>query len=400
MIPIGIKNLTANTLYIKELQIEVEGNKTVYLGTYDFFTLAKAESLKGYINAGSAVIIRDNVQLSQADSLAYVTSPHATPGEINTASNVGGGSGVFKQKTGVDLEFKSLVAGTNITLTNNTNDITIAAAGGGETNTASNVGAGSEVFKQKTGVDLEFRKVNSTDLTLTQNTNDITLAVAPATITGRASVTPAGGMEVLLNDSGTLKKGDVATFLGGGSAENIRLKGDVLPCGYGTHTNSYKSITMTANYWYGLLFWVGGEMNVTHIGLQTGAAVAHDIVGGIYKYVYASDSWTKVDQVGPFAAVTGMQAIALGSTQKLEQGVYMMAILSDGAQTNVTGHYVQYLQNMLPGFHGASQNTSGFYLYNNSYTYTATLPATIASGVLSVWNYTGHTAPSCYLTLG
>ena len=105
-------------------------------------------------------------------------------------------------------------------------------------------------------------------------------------------------MEVLLNDSGTLKKGDVATFLGGGSAENITLKGDVLPCGYGTHTNSYKSITMTANYWYGLLFWVGGEMNVTHIGLQTGVAVAHYIVVCIYKYVYASDSWTKVDQVG------------------------------------------------------------------------------------------------------
>tara|TARA_R110002020_G_scaffold67411_1_gene177006 strand:- start:1461 stop:2663 length:1203 start_codon:yes stop_codon:yes gene_type:complete len=399
MIPIGIKNLTANTLYIKELQIEVEGNKTVYLGTYDFFTLAKAESLKGYINAGSAVIIRDNVQLSQADSLAYVTSPHATPGEINTASNVGGGSGVFKQKTGVDLEFKSLVAGTNITLTNNTNDITIAAAGGGETNTASNVGAGSEVFKQKTGVDLEFRKVNSTDLTLTQNTNDITLAVAPATITGRANVTPASGMEVLLNDSGTLKKGDIATFLGG-TAANIRAKGDTLPCGNGTNVNSYNGITLAANYWYGGLFWVGGEMNFTHIGIQSSASMAHDIIGGVYKYVYASDSWAKVVQVGPFTnGVTGMQSIALGSTQKLEQGVYMMAMLSDGAQTNVTGHYVQYMQGMLPSFESGSFNKPGFYLYNNSYTYTATLPATIASGVLSPWIYTGHRMPSCYLTL-
>ena len=348
MIPIGIKNLTANTLYIKELQIEVAGNRTEFLGTYDFFTLAKAQSLKDYINAASAVIIRDNVQLSQADSLAYVTSPSTSGGEINTASNVG---------------------------------------------------TGAEVFKQKTGVDLEFRKVNSTDFTVTQNANDITLAVAPPTITGRASVTPAAGMEVLLNDSGTLKKGDISTFLGG-TAANIRLKGDTLPCGYGTHTNTYKTITLTANYWYGCLFWVGGEMNVTHIGLQTGVAVAHDIVGGIYKYVYASDSWTKVAQVGPFAAVSGMQPIALGSTQKLEQGVYMMAMLSDGAQTNVTGHYVQFLQNMLPGFHGGSQNNSGFYLYNNSYTYTASLPATIASGVLSVWPYTGHTVPSCYLTLG
>ena len=187
---------------------------------------------------------------------------------------------------------------------------------------------------------------------------------------------------------------------GGGTSANIRLKGDILPCGYGTSTNSYKAVTIAADWFYGLLFWVGGEMNVTHIGLQTGVAVAHDIVGGIYKYVYATDSWTKVVQVGPFATVSGMQAIALGSTEKLEQGVYMMAMLGDGAQANVTGHYVQYLQNMLPGFNGGSDNLSGFYLYDNTYTYTATLPATIASGVLSIYPYTGALAPCCYLTLG
>jgi hypothetical protein len=51
-------------------------------------------------------------------------------GEVNTASNVGAGDGVFKTKVGVDLEFKTLIAGTNITLTPGTDDITIDASGG------------------------------------------------------------------------------------------------------------------------------------------------------------------------------------------------------------------------------------------------------------------------------
>lgn len=111
----------------------------------------------------------------------------ATVGEVNTASNVGttgnGSAGVFKQKTGVNLEMRRLVAGSNVTLSESASDITIGAAASGETNTASNVGttgAGTAgVFKQKTGVNLEMRRlVAGSNVTLTENANDITVAAS------------------------------------------------------------------------------------------------------------------------------------------------------------------------------------------------------------------------------
>lgn len=48
-------------------------------------------------------------------------------GQANTISNVGVGLGLYKEKIGVDLKLKTLIAGTNISLVSGTNDITISA---------------------------------------------------------------------------------------------------------------------------------------------------------------------------------------------------------------------------------------------------------------------------------
>jgi hypothetical protein len=73
----------------------------------------------------------DNTEYLRGDGV-WATPPGGGGGEANTASNVGTGEGVFQEKTGVDLEFKTLVAGSNITFnTSDPDEIEINATGGG-----------------------------------------------------------------------------------------------------------------------------------------------------------------------------------------------------------------------------------------------------------------------------
>ena len=65
----------------------------------------------------------------------------AGSGEANTSSNVGTGEGTLaKAKVGVNLPFKSIKAGTNVTISNNTDDVTKnSIVGGGEIQDATNI---------------------------------------------------------------------------------------------------------------------------------------------------------------------------------------------------------------------------------------------------------------------
>lgn len=121
------------------------------------------------------------------DTTQYVTFPLAKPlggggsgdGEANTASNLGGGTGLFAAKVDFDLQFKSLVAGTGISLSNTATTVTITSTG--EANTASNLGTGSFLFAAKSGTDLQFKSlVAGTGVTLTSNSTSVTIN-APGT---------------------------------------------------------------------------------------------------------------------------------------------------------------------------------------------------------------------------
>jgi len=84
--------------------------------------MSKGSLLVGNGTDMVAFAVGSNDQILTADSAQSTGVKWAAGGEVNTASNVGtAGIGVFKQKTGVDLEFKKINAGsTMVTITDDT----------------------------------------------------------------------------------------------------------------------------------------------------------------------------------------------------------------------------------------------------------------------------------------
>lgn len=120
----------------------------------------------------------------------------STGGEANTGFNVGAGIGlIFRNKTGVIINFKSLIAGSGITINNNPDDIELIASGAGEANTISSLGGGTVQLVAtipKLLVDLRVKSLSvSAPINVTDAADLITLALDPlvnADISGAAAI--------------------------------------------------------------------------------------------------------------------------------------------------------------------------------------------------------------------
>jgi hypothetical protein len=112
----------------------VEGQRLHILGD-GLTTIANNVVIKTSIATNKLLSANVVYRFTQYNNIWYedvdTVSGGGGSGEANTASNLGAGTGVYASKVGVDLQFKSLVAGSNVTITSTGTEITISATGGG-----------------------------------------------------------------------------------------------------------------------------------------------------------------------------------------------------------------------------------------------------------------------------
>ena len=131
-----------------------------------------------------------NLKSIKADGLGFVTVTNnadditigvAAIGDVNDGANVGTGAGqVFAGKIAHTLYFKTIKAGASglLTVTNNAQDVTLDITG--ILTAGANVGTGQgNVFRDITGTTINHKTLKQgTNVTITDNANDITISAA------------------------------------------------------------------------------------------------------------------------------------------------------------------------------------------------------------------------------
>jgi hypothetical protein len=126
-----------------------------------------------------SLLAGDNITLIPSGESVTISSTDT--GEANDGVNLGTGHYVYSDKLGVSLRFKSFSAGSNVNIASDSNGITISVPTIGDITTASNTGAGARIWKEKTGADLRFRSIIAgTNVSVTEGTDTVTISSVAA----------------------------------------------------------------------------------------------------------------------------------------------------------------------------------------------------------------------------
>ncbi len=137
------------------------------------------------LTAGQTITVSGNTgEYANFYSISNPSGYISNSGFITGGYNVGGGSGIFSGASGSQFVFKTLIGGSGILISGNSGNSTLTfivtglggGAGGGEANTASNIGGGSGIAFQKVGVDLQFKSLKAgSDLSITGGTGELSI---------------------------------------------------------------------------------------------------------------------------------------------------------------------------------------------------------------------------------
>ena len=216
----------------------------------------------------------------------------------NTASNLGTGQGVFAQKVGDDLQFKSLLAGTNVTLTADANNITITAS---NDTTALNLGIGSGLFTSKSGDNLQLKSIianAASGISVTPNSNDLTFQLVSANVDA-GKLGGVAASDFLRKSDNLASVASVATARTNldvyskaeVDANTLKNNANQLPdtdSTYSLGSNSYKWLNIYADNFYGRASVAGAIDSIANIGdVDTSGAVN----GSVLKYNSSTTNW-------------------------------------------------------------------------------------------------------------
>ncbi len=297
---LSIKNGTGNADNVTNLLegINANGSTTSFIradGSISATTISAATiSATTYLNLPTDIRVTGGTYSSGTSVFTNNTGgtfnvTGFTTGEINTASNLTGGTGLFAQKSGLDLQFKSLTStGGTLNITNNNNTVNIEVSGStlinnlsgltvngnllvtGTTNFSGQTSFGSSIISGGTNLLNIFALAGS-------NSNTFTTGLTNSN----------NNINIIRNDGVTLTT-NISTVTGLTNTGNINISGNTSVGGNiisgGTNLNNiFKSIN-------------GLDVFVTGVTLSSGTATFNNNSGGTFNVTGFTNLGIKVQE--------------------------------------------------------------------------------------------------------